>query len=293
MMLILILLFCLPGCHKQAEEEPALPAPMVEQKEDINQPPAPTPQPRPTDHSHQPAEAFYSTGRYLWDNAGAISGTLTVNGQNYKTKNALPALNRLLPLTYDPAAVCACPAEYTYETKYGRFEVNLTEAFARCTEGQAALTASQCTALRQIFKSGTTTEGYEIPIYAGAIPLPAKPSTVIGHTHNPAETIRYAEGTPQDGICGNTEIDLMVEGYAYHMIGLDEAYFHLMELNYDQLRCGCPEEFSIYGESGIVYEINLTEAFARTRQGQTNLTRAQIDYFRALFNRQAATPPAK
>lgn len=59
--------------------------------------------------------------------------------------------NILQSLAYDPNAVCRCMAEFTVDTEpLAGIQVNLTEAFARCSLGQAALTEEQVAVLREI-----------------------------------------------------------------------------------------------------------------------------------------------
>jgi len=54
-------------------------------------------------------------------------------------------------LDYDPDAVCRCMAEFTVDTEIlTGIQVNLTEGFARCEKGQAALTEEQVQTIHAI-----------------------------------------------------------------------------------------------------------------------------------------------
>ena len=58
----------------------------------------------------------------------------------------------LINLAYDPGQVCRCLPEFTVDTEFGGYGVNLTESYARCEAGQAALTAEQTDAIRGILE---------------------------------------------------------------------------------------------------------------------------------------------
>ena len=52
-----------------------------------------------------------------------------------------------------PGQVCRCLPEFTVDTEFGGgYGVNLTESYARCESGQAALTAEQTDAIRDVLE---------------------------------------------------------------------------------------------------------------------------------------------
>ena len=63
----------------------------------------------------------------------------------------------LINLAYDPKQVCRCLPEFTVNTELGSgYGVNLSESYARCEGGQAALTVEQVTAIREILDRNCT-----------------------------------------------------------------------------------------------------------------------------------------
>ena len=61
-------------------------------------------------------------------------------------------LKILVGLDYNPAKTCKCLPTYRIETEFGTYGVHLTEGYARCEEGQAALTPEQIAQLRNILE---------------------------------------------------------------------------------------------------------------------------------------------
>ena len=62
-------------------------------------------------------------------------------------------LQEFLPnLPYSQYRVCKCLPQYTLETSFGTFGVHLTEGYARCENGQAALTKDQIEIIRSIIE---------------------------------------------------------------------------------------------------------------------------------------------
>lgn len=105
------------------------------------------------DHSHRFAEAKKEAEEVPSGYCGNLVTRITLDGVQYDLHGADSdaVTNILRSLDYDPDAVCRCMAEFTVdiETMAG-IEVNLTEAFARCELGQAALTEQQVVILRDI-----------------------------------------------------------------------------------------------------------------------------------------------
>lgn len=108
-------------------------------------------EPNENGHAHVPAEEqTYPTVGYC----GNIVTTVKLDGKEYSFMyDDSVALTDILTnqLSYDPDAVCRCMADITVETELGGpYYVNLEESFARCAEGQAALTEAQIQTLRNI-----------------------------------------------------------------------------------------------------------------------------------------------
>lgn len=106
-----------------------------------------------TDHSHRFAEADQEPEEIPSGYSGHFVTKIYVNGQEYVLHGADSAAmtDILTELAYDPAQICRCMAEFTVDTEtLAGIGVNLSEAFARCDLGQAALTEQQVAVLRGI-----------------------------------------------------------------------------------------------------------------------------------------------
>lgn len=104
-------------------------------------------------HTHAPADEPETTGGTEDGYCGNTSATVTLDGSAHTIpgSDAVTLTAILENLDYDPQSVCNCLAEFTVETEVGtEYEVNLTEYFARCDAGQAALTRKQADAIREI-----------------------------------------------------------------------------------------------------------------------------------------------
>ena len=107
------------------------------------------------DHSHRFAEETESAG-----STGAYCGnTVTkvyLDGETYSLggSDSVTLTHILKNLPYNPEVVCRCMAEFTVDTEtLTGIQVNLTEAFARCERGQAALTEEQVQTIRRIVEN--------------------------------------------------------------------------------------------------------------------------------------------
>ena len=107
------------------------------------------------DHSHSFAEETENTG-----STGAYCGnTVTkvyLDGETYSLggSDSVTLTHILKNLPYNPDEVCRCMAEFTVDTEtLTGIQVNLTEAFARCELGQAALTEEQVQTIRTIIEN--------------------------------------------------------------------------------------------------------------------------------------------
>ena len=113
-------------------------------------------EPNESGHAHVPAEepevCSYPTVGYC----GNIITTVKLGDEEYSFMyDDSVMLTDILTnqLTYSPDAVCRCIADITVETELGGpYYVNLQESFARCAEGQAALTQTQSQTIREIIE---------------------------------------------------------------------------------------------------------------------------------------------
>ena len=107
------------------------------------------------DHSHRFAEGGEegrSTGAYC----GNMLTTVYLEEMNFTLagRDSVTITDILANLDYDPDAVCRCVAEFTVDTELlSGIHVNLTQGFARCEKGQAALTEEQTQILQDIIDS--------------------------------------------------------------------------------------------------------------------------------------------
>ena len=107
------------------------------------------------DHTHAPADEPESANGTDTGSCGNTSVTVTLDGSAYTLSgsDAVTLTAILENLDYDPQSVCNCLAEFTVETEVGtEYEVNLTEYFARCDAGQAALTQEQADTIREVIE---------------------------------------------------------------------------------------------------------------------------------------------
>jgi len=105
------------------------------------------------DHSHRFAEAKKEPEEMPSGYSGHFVTKIFVNGQEYELHGADSAAvtDILTGLVYDPDMLCRCMTEFTVDTELlTGIAVNLTQSFARCELGQAALTEEQVTILREI-----------------------------------------------------------------------------------------------------------------------------------------------
>lgn len=108
------------------------------------------------DHSHRFAEAEKEVEEVPSGYCGNLVTRITLDGVQHDLYGADSdtVTNILRSLEYDPNMVCRCMAEFTVDTEtLTGIEVNLSEAFARCELGQAALTEEQTVILRNILNN--------------------------------------------------------------------------------------------------------------------------------------------
>lgn len=107
------------------------------------------------DHSHSFGE---ESDRTVNSHAycGNMEAMVTVDETSYSLtgSDAVMLTDILAWLDYDPNTVCRCMAEFTVDLEtLKNIQVNLTEAFARCERGQAALTEEQVQTIRTIIEN--------------------------------------------------------------------------------------------------------------------------------------------
>lgn len=104
------------------------------------------------DHSHRFAEAT-EEDRNAVGYCGNMMTTVYLNGaeHTFAGTDSVTITDILINLEYTPDAVCRCMAEFTVDTEMiTGIQVNLTQGFARCEQGQAALTEAQAQTIREI-----------------------------------------------------------------------------------------------------------------------------------------------
>lgn len=108
------------------------------------------------------------------------------------------------------------------------------------------------------------------------------------HTHEPAEDPQTVDD-PVTGYCGNTMTTIILDGKEYTFMGSDSVSLTdiLINLKYDPMRvCRCAPEFTVKTEFGEPYGVNLAQGYARCEEGQTNLTKDQIEQIREILDNQ-------
>lgn len=105
------------------------------------------------DHAHSPATEPETREDPVEGYCGNTTATLYIDGKAHTLygDDAIALTDILLNLAYDTESVCRCMAEYAADTETETgFEINLTEYFVRCENGQAALTEQQTEIIREI-----------------------------------------------------------------------------------------------------------------------------------------------
>jgi len=108
------------------------------------------------DHSHRFAEHKKEPEEVPSGYCGNLAVRVTLDGKAYDLHgaDADTITNILRSLDYDSGLTCRCMAEFTVDTELlADVEVNLTQGFARCEKGQAALTEEQAQLIRSIIDS--------------------------------------------------------------------------------------------------------------------------------------------
>lgn len=104
------------------------------------------------DHAHHPAESAENRKPTAgW--CGNTTATIHLDGivHTLSGEDAITLTDILIHLSYDPAQLCRCMAEFTADTELGTgYEISLTEYFVRHEGGQAALTIAQADMIQEI-----------------------------------------------------------------------------------------------------------------------------------------------
>mgnify|MGYP006967197368 CR=1 FL=1 len=153
-----------PMAPAPVEDEVAAEEAMPEPPSDIGAPEVPYEEAGDTkaenslsvDHSHRFAEPGDPGEDEPSGYCGNLTVTVTIAGESHSLTGAdsLAMTEILRDLPYDPSQVCRCMAEFTVDTELlSGIHVNLTQGFARCEKGQAALTEEQARILQDIIDS--------------------------------------------------------------------------------------------------------------------------------------------
>ena len=108
-----------------------------------------------TGHAHQLADHPQTVEDPISGFCGNLSATVCLDGKEYTIvgSDAVTLTDILVNLAYDPQKSCRCMSEFSVSVESGtEYDVNLTEGFVRCGQGQADLTAEQTEQIRQIIQ---------------------------------------------------------------------------------------------------------------------------------------------
>ncbi len=134
------------SCEKMADGSPAdLPEETLTRLEELGY----------VFHAHAPTEEPKTVADPISGYCGNTVTEITLDGETYSFwgSDSVALTDILINLAYDPDHICRCPTAFTVDTEFGDgYGVNLTESFARCEAGQAALTAEQAETIQGILE---------------------------------------------------------------------------------------------------------------------------------------------
>ena len=110
-------------------------------------------------HSHTPAEEPLTVEDPVSGYCGNTITEVILNDETYSFwgGDSVTLTDILINLRYDPDQICRCLPEFTVNTEFGSgYGVSLSDAYARCEDGQAALTAEQVEQFRGILERSCT-----------------------------------------------------------------------------------------------------------------------------------------
>ena len=84
--------------------------------------------------------------------SGVQNGAFVFEGKPHRIsgEDAGVILDILEDLDYSPSRVCRCLPQFKFESSAGSYGLHLSEGYARCSKGQAALTEDQIRQIRKI-----------------------------------------------------------------------------------------------------------------------------------------------
>ncbi len=103
--------------------------------------------------AHAPAAEPQTVADPVTGYCGNTVTEVTLDGKTWSFwgSDSVTLTDIVINLAYDSGSVCRCLPEFTVDTEFGGgYGVNLTESYVRCEAGQAALTAEQTEAIRDI-----------------------------------------------------------------------------------------------------------------------------------------------
>lgn len=102
---------------------------------------------------HDLAEAPQTVDDTVTGYCGNTVTTIDLDGKTYSFEgsDSVNLTDVLINLKYDPMKLCRCLPEFTVTTELGGpYGVNLSQGYARCSDGQADLTEEQVELIRKI-----------------------------------------------------------------------------------------------------------------------------------------------
>lgn len=106
-----------------------------------------------TDHSHRFAEPAETDSTA--SHCGTTTVTIHIAGERFTLSgsDAIAITDILIHLNYDPATVCRCMTDITVDTEtLTGIQLDPVQGFARCRQGQAALTEEQAGIILEILE---------------------------------------------------------------------------------------------------------------------------------------------
>ena len=110
-------------------------------------------------HSHAPAEESLTVDDPVVGYCGNTITDVVLNDETFSFwgGDSVTLTDILINLSYDPDQICRCLPEFTVNTEFGSgYSVSLSDAYARCESGQAALTAEQVEQIQGILERNCT-----------------------------------------------------------------------------------------------------------------------------------------
>ncbi len=110
-----------------------------------------------TGHTHAVAQEAQTVAEPISGYCGNTQAWLYIDGEEYTLSGseAICLTDILINLAYDAEKLCSCEAEYgaTEDSSQERYEISLSQFFARSGGGQADLTQEQADCIRSLIES--------------------------------------------------------------------------------------------------------------------------------------------